>query len=139
MGRLYPTIRKSAVHPILFQTDALGIVLILAGGEGIRISRIAYSATARRTAPRAHAPLFQSFGYRRYATCRRSAPVFVDGPTMTAAGINPPPSLHALREYTRRCRTASASTSSTGSVCVQLKHASVIDTPYCNGTPGFKS
>ncbi len=46
---------------------------------------------------------------------------------------------HALREYTRRCRTASASTSSTGSVCDQLRHASVIDTPYCNGTPGFRS
>ncbi|EDT38719.1 hypothetical protein BamMEX5DRAFT_5513 [Burkholderia ambifaria MEX-5] len=46
---------------------------------------------------------------------------------------------HALREYTRRCRTASASTSSTGSVCDQLRHASVIDTPYCNGTPGCRS
>ena len=39
----------------------------------------------------------------------------------------------------RRCRTASANTSSTGSVCVQLRHASVIDTPYFSGTPGFRS
>ncbi len=61
-----------------------------------------------------------------------------------AAGRNPATlsrghAPHALREYTRRCRTASASTSSTGSVCDQLRHASVIDTPYCNGTPGFRS
>lgn len=72
-----------------------------------------------------------------------SQPV-VTGASNYAAGATPPPCpaatpRHALREYTRRCRTASASTSSTGSVCDQLRHASVIDTPYCNGTPGFRS
>lgn len=46
---------------------------------------------------------------------------------------------HALRDAPRRCRTACASTSSTGSVCDQLRHASVIDTPYFSGTPGFRS
>ena len=68
----------------------------------------------------------------------REAPSYISN-SYKATSLNLPPSPHPSYEYARRCRTASASMSSTGSVCVQLKQASVIDTPYLSGTPGFRS